>query len=65
MDIDDGFWKSHGGRVLKEKSKDNLYEVKGLREDTDYVFKFRQISDVGFGLVRNFFAFSIANFRFR
>ncbi|PAV91265.1 hypothetical protein WR25_09202 [Diploscapter pachys] len=49
IDIDDGFWKSHGGRVLREKTKNNLYEVKGLREATDYVFKFRQISDVGFG----------------
>ncbi|CAD6188879.1 unnamed protein product [Caenorhabditis auriculariae] len=47
--IDDAFWRAHGGRSLRDKKTDGIYEVHGLRHASGYVWRFRQISEAGYG----------------
>ncbi|CAI5454904.1 unnamed protein product [Caenorhabditis angaria] len=48
-EISDDYWRSQANTVKKAKSSDDIYEVTGLRHAHEYVFRFRQVSDAGFG----------------
>uniref|UniRef100_A0A914Z3L8 Ig-like domain-containing protein n=1 Tax=Panagrolaimus superbus TaxID=310955 RepID=A0A914Z3L8_9BILA len=42
-------WKSHGSHVVRTKVPDNLYEISGLVQDAEYVFRFTAQNEAGSG----------------
>ncbi|CAJ0935448.1 unnamed protein product, partial [Mesorhabditis belari] len=46
---DEHIWKTQALNIRKNKSDNDLYEISGLRSDTDYSFRFRAVSEAGEG----------------
>ncbi|EYB96878.1 hypothetical protein Y032_0146g2555 [Ancylostoma ceylanicum] len=47
--IPDSFWNDHGTKHKRSKSSSGLYEITGLLQASEYVFKIRQFSEAGEG----------------
>ncbi|RCN52575.1 immunoglobulin domain protein [Ancylostoma caninum] len=47
--ISDSFWNDHGIKHKRSKSPSGLYEITGLLQASEYVFKIRQFSEAGEG----------------
>ncbi|PIC18896.1 hypothetical protein B9Z55_024631 [Caenorhabditis nigoni] len=48
-DISDSYWKSHSIFMQRNIKSDGIYEINGLRHGHEYVWRFRQINEAGFG----------------
>ncbi|CAI2357349.1 unnamed protein product [Caenorhabditis sp. 36 PRJEB53466] len=48
-DISDAYWKSHSIFLQKNIEDSGIYEISGLRHGHEYVWRFRQINEAGFG----------------
>ncbi|CCD67885.1 Neuronal immunoglobulin domain-containing protein rig-3 [Caenorhabditis elegans] len=48
-DISDAYWKSHSIFMQRNIKDDGIYEINGLRHGHEYVWRFRQINEAGFG----------------
>ncbi|KAF1748194.1 hypothetical protein GCK72_024661 [Caenorhabditis remanei] len=48
-DISDSYWKSHSIFMQRNIKEDGVYEISGLRHGHEYVWRFRQINEAGFG----------------
>uniref|UniRef100_A0A8R1DNT1 Ig-like domain-containing protein n=1 Tax=Caenorhabditis japonica TaxID=281687 RepID=A0A8R1DNT1_CAEJA len=48
-EISDAYWKSHAIFSQKHINNDGIYEIHGLRHGHEYVWRFRQINEAGFG----------------
>ncbi|KAE9554432.1 hypothetical protein FO519_002360 [Halicephalobus sp. NKZ332] len=42
-------WKAHGSHVIRTRSFNNLYEIHGLVQDAEYVFRFTAMNEAGAG----------------
>ena len=42
-------WKAHGSHVIRARSPNNLYEIHGLVQDAEYVFRFTALNEAGSG----------------
>ncbi|KHJ98048.1 immunoglobulin domain protein [Oesophagostomum dentatum] len=47
--ISDGFWNEYGIKHKRSKSVSGLYEITGLLQGSEYIFKIRQFSEAGEG----------------
>ncbi|CAB3400308.1 unnamed protein product [Caenorhabditis bovis] len=48
-EIDDSFWEGHSIKIEKPINEEGIYEIGGLRHAHEYVWRFRLISEAGFG----------------
>ncbi|CAJ0583893.1 unnamed protein product, partial [Mesorhabditis spiculigera] len=46
---ENGVWEAQGNKFSRTKTDNNLYEITGLRMDTDYIFRFKAINEAGEG----------------
>ena len=42
-------WKAHGSHVIRARSPNDLYEIHGLVQDAEYVFRFTAMNEAGSG----------------
>uniref|UniRef100_A0A7E4VGR6 Fibronectin type III domain protein n=1 Tax=Panagrellus redivivus TaxID=6233 RepID=A0A7E4VGR6_PANRE len=46
---EESVWKSHGSHVVRTKNPENLYEITGLVQNAEYVFRFSAQNEAGSG----------------